>query len=120
MPRSKKHKPDKKGGKRKKRSLLIGIVLIVLLAVLVLLVPVLLYQLGLVNNPFTNLHFQPKEFIVKDECAMIVGNLIHPIQDEGICEQRCKMDCDVRGLFFYDFEFTESVGDCHTCKCRCR
>jgi hypothetical protein len=108
---------NKKKGK-KSRLLLTG--LIVLLIALIALVGILLLQLGVVDNPFTNLHFQPKEFIIKDECSMIVGNLIHSIQDEGVCEQKCKTDCDVRDMFYYDFEFTEKMGDCHECKCYCR
>lgn len=106
--------------KKGRRSLIFGLILIILFVSLLVLVPILLFQIGLVKNPFTNLHIEPREFNVVDECSMIVGNLIHSIQDEGVCEQRCKIDCDVRGLFFYDSEFSESPNDCHKCRCFCR
>lgn len=115
-----KRKREKKSGRRKRRSWIFGSFLILLLVALVVLVPILLYQLGLVNNVFANLHIEKQEFLIEDDCSVIAGNIMHTIEDEGDCKHRCKNNCGVRELFFYDSEFIEKVGDCHECKCYCR
>lgn len=127
MPKKKREKTEEKSleassGTRKKswKSSLVVTILIVLLVVLVILVPVLLYQLGMISNPFKNLHLESKEFVVRDDCSMIVGNLIHSIQDQDVCGQKCRTDCGVRNLFYQDSKFTERPGDCNECKCYCK
>jgi hypothetical protein len=114
--------PLKKPKKRKQRKGTKAIMaVIILLAVLViLLVFFALVQGGYVENPLDAFGHVEQKFDVRDECSMILGNLIHTVNDEGVCEQKCHAQCDVREMEFVRSEFKESLVDCHTCNCYCK
>ena len=121
MPKKKKEEETEVRKKKKlKVAWIFGVSVIFLIILLASLISVLLIQLGVINNPFYNLHSDTKVIVIKDECTMIAGNLIHNIQDEGICEQKCKTNCDVLKMFFVSSEFAERTNDCHACICKCR
>jgi len=109
----------KKSKKKRKRSKVVPVFMVILAVVLVVLVVYLLVESGVVESPFENVHIQPQKFLIRDECARIVGNLMHTIDDEEGCEQKCKTDCGVREMSFHDSEFIGRVSDCHLCDCYC-
>lgn len=92
----------------------------VLVLALVFLVLFLLIEEGILENPFSEYGKVEQKFSVRDECSLIVGNLIHQIDDEGICEARCKTNCQVREMNYIRFEFLEVEGDCNVCDCYCK
>jgi len=124
MPGRKKLKKLKeyKGGKYKpkKGRKSIFIYIIILTIILLFTILILLIQLGIIKNPLNNFNIQPKMYNIKDECALIVGQLIHTINDEGICKQKCNNECGAREMRFYDLEFIEKENDCHECNCYCK
>lgn len=61
----------------------------------------------------------PEFFEVKDECSLIMGNLVHQIRDDGECRIKCVNECDVRSMEFFDFEFEGKDNDCNACDCWC-
>ena len=68
--------------------------------------------------------FAPKgevvRFEIEDECGVIAGNLVHNVANSGGCKIKCNDNCEIRGLEFYDSEFTLQNGTCHLCDCYCR
>lgn len=60
-----------------------------------------------------------KKFSVQDECALMMGNLIRQIVDEGSCKTRCNNECDVRNMEFEDSKFVAQNNSCHVCDCYC-
>ncbi len=108
-----KHKPFL----RKRIFKLVIFVLILLLGCSVF---ALLIQQGIIQNPFKYYGKVERKFIVKDECSLIVGKLIHTINDEGFCESRCKMHCNVREMSYARFEFRKAENDCNICDCYCK
>ncbi|MFH1290670.1 MAG: hypothetical protein ABIH92_04650 [Nanoarchaeota archaeon] len=121
MPRKKKRaeKARKAEKKKKRRSKVFPVVIVILLVALVVLVPVLLVQGGYVDNPFEDFNAEPQLFLIKDECSVIVGNLIHTMNDEDDCSLKCKNECGVREMEFYESHFIQREGDCHMCECYC-
>lgn len=111
-------KPHRKSQKR----LFVQIVIALLLLVVLFLIFELLIENGYIENPFGDLAFnnEVQQFSVPDSCSIIAGQLIHTLLGEGECEVRCKQDCELRDLSYYDYEFTERLGDCHICDCYCR
>jgi len=102
---------------RKKKILLTIELLLIFLAVLVLF---LLFQFGFIKNPIKKINLEPEFFDIKDNCAMIVGQLIHTIDNEVTCELVCKTNCETREMKFYSSEFTEKENDCNGCACFCK
>jgi len=76
--------------------------------------------LGLLGSSagWFNFH-EPEKFELKDECGLILGNLVHQIRSEGECRNKCVNECDVREMDFVKFYFEENLGDCHNCECWC-
>jgi hypothetical protein len=58
-------------------------------------------------------------FTLKDECSLVMGNLIHQIRDGGECRIKCVNECDVRNMDFVEFEFLGKNNDCNSCECWC-
>jgi len=61
-----------------------------------------------------------EHFDIKDECGIILGNLVHQVRDEGECRLKCVNECDVREMDFVRFEFEGKVEDCNSCDCWCK
>ena len=106
-------------GKKKHRPKRLHVMIILLIIFLLVLSLILLIELNIIKNPIENFNLQPKLFTIKDDCTMIVGNLIHKIKDEGGCEMACKTECGVRDMNFHSSEFIMSERDCHSCNCYC-
>ena len=60
------------------------------------------------------------KFSVDDECAIIMGNLIHNVRDDGDCKIKCMNNCEIRELDFHDSDFIFQNTSCHTCDCYCK
>jgi len=114
---SKKVKNKKKHVLHKKTMLVIILFLALFLTILSL---ILLVQFNFIKNPLEKISLKERIFEIKDECSLIVGQLIHTIKDESTCEIKCKTNCDAFDMNFQNSEFTEKNEDCHTCKCTCK
>ena len=91
------------------------IALFCLAAVLVLvLVALVLYDFGFFDGGNG-----PQYFEIKDECGLILGNLVHQVRDAGECRIKCVNECDVRDLEFLNFSFVGKLDDCNSCDCWC-
>ncbi len=91
-----------------------------LFVLLILIVPLLLIQLNIIQNPALFLSKKVQNFIIKDECSLVVGQLIHNIKDEGSCQLSCITRCNTYKLKYYNSTFKENVGDCNSCDCACK
>lgn len=101
---------------RKSAKLLIFL----LVLLLVFSIFIFLVQQKILRNPFEDYGKVEQKFSVRDECSLIVGNLIHTIDDEGICEARCKTQCGVREMSFVRSEYKKVEKDCNICDCYCK
>jgi hypothetical protein len=102
----------KKGVKRNKLSggiLIIGIILLLILLILIL------YSVGFFDKPKTE-----QLFLVRDECSLVMGNVIHNLRNDGDCHIRCRNECTIRDMDFVRASFTEKNNSCHACDCYCR
>lgn len=103
----------KKGKREKNNKKVVGI----LFACVGILVLVLI---GLVLNSFGFFEENnPEYFAVKDECSLMMGNLIHQIRDDGECRNRCVNECSVQEMDFVKFSFEAKNDDCSLCGCWC-
>jgi len=112
-------KLSKKPHKKFNKNLIIGFVIILISALLVLSLT-LLVQTGIIENPLKNLNLKEQLFMVKDGCSMIVGNLMHTINNDDDCKRQCKSDCQVREMNFQRFVFTKVPNNCNECSCYCK
>ncbi len=124
MPRTKK-KEEKIEAKPevKKRFISKKIVIITISVLLIALAFILIYlgfEYGVLTNPLELINKKTKFYSVKDECSLILGNLIHSIKDEGICQAKCKTYCETRELNYQNSEFILKENDCNLCNCYCK
>ena len=61
-----------------------------------------------------------KMFSIKDECSLVMGNLIHQIRDSGDCKIKCINECDIDGMHFNYIEFAAQNNSCNDCYCYCK
>lgn len=100
--------------KKKNRRVVFG--LFVLVGVLL----VVLVGLAMFNAGVFEKTESPKLFNIKDECALVMGNLVHQVRDRGECRIKCVNECDVRGMDFSNFSFEGKNDDCNSCGCWCK
>lgn len=100
--------------KKKKKSKLI---LVFLLVALVLLAIALFFSFQLWNL-FEKKEIQRIEII--DECSLFMEQILHQIKDIPDCENSCRSECYILDKNFYEVDFQESQGGCHTCICYCK
>ena len=117
LPKDFSAKPMKRRKLNRKNTKLALILLIIALLALVF---ILLVQFGFVNNPFEKLNREPELFRVEDSCSLIVGQLIHTINNADECEVRCKANCELRESDFHNSEFSQREKDCNLCNCYCK
>ena len=107
----------RKEGKRKDgfpKKLLLIVLIILLLAVIFW----LLVETAIIKLPPKST--QIKIFAVQDECSIIVGKLIHTIDDEGTCQLKCRATCEVKGLQLDRVTFVQGDNQCNRCECACK
>jgi len=105
----------KKSQKVKKSIKIISVIAFIL--VILLIVLLIRYYNPTLLNKITK---KPRLFIIKDECSMILGNIIHKIKNEDECKIFCRNDCELRKIDFYNSELIKSNNSCHTCNCYCK
>jgi len=95
--------------------------------IFLLIIILLLFLFGLlvVRSGFIPNFFQePNEYVIEDECYIMMDELFHIIEDEGDCKIRCNFDCDIRGESYHYSEFVsgeDREGEaCNLCKCYCK
>ena len=98
----------------------LGFILVILAVILAIIMMLLLIEFRMIKNPIKNPLAQPQLFVIDDKCSLIVGQLMHTINDGDGCEMRCKTDCDVRKMDFYNSEFIKNEKDCNNCECYCK
>lgn len=78
-----------------------------------------------VGAKYINLSFitdfgsDPDKIVIKDDCSMITGKLIHEIRDQQDCKLKCKNACNVRDQEYFSSNFVANENACHTCNCFC-
>ena len=103
-----------KRGVKKNKS--IGRVIITaIIALLIILLLLILSVIGVFEE-----QKQEEKISIRDECSLVMGNLIHQIRDSGDCRIRCINDCEVREKEFVRSEFASRENDCHVCDCFCK
>ena len=111
-------KDKKKKNNKKSKKIIIGaIILILLLSVIIL---ILLIQFKIIKYDFKSFALKPELFKIEDKCSVIVGQLIHTVNNEGTCMMKCKTECEVRDMKFFNLEFIEIENDCNKCSCYCK
>jgi len=121
MPKKQKNnrklKKNKKQVFHKKTMLFLMVILALFLAVLS---AILLVQFNIIKNPLEKITQEKRVFNIKDECSLIVGQLIHTIKDDSTCELKCKTNCNSFDMNFDNSEFTAKKEDCNGCECTCK
>ncbi|MEM4330601.1 MAG: hypothetical protein QW273_01170 [Candidatus Pacearchaeota archaeon] len=55
-----------------------------------------------------------------DECIVVLGNLIHEIEDEDSCKLACQTECSFLNKKYFEHEFFSYKDKCNKCLCRCK
>jgi len=63
---------------------------------------------------------EPISFDIEDKCGPFMGSVLHPLQDQGMCEVRCRGQCESLERTIDHVEFTNREPNCHLCKCYCK
>ena len=108
-PRVKKYFSNKRKHLAQNRFVVTSIIVL-----FVFLIGLISYSFGIFDKKGT-----PLKVEVVDECALIMNNLIHNIQDGGGCKIKCINNCKIREMDFYNSSFTFQNSTCHTCDCYC-
>jgi hypothetical protein len=61
-----------------------------------------------------------KSFEIRDRCGPIMNYISHTIQSEGVCETRCKAQCETLDLNYKKIEFRQEEVGCNYCMCYCK
>ena len=91
----------------------------ILAAILVLAILIILsVQYGIFSATKGNI----REVTIKDECSLIMGNLIHEIGSESNCKLACETECTFIKEKVYNYSFSQSLKDssCNSCLCNCQ
>ncbi len=96
----------------KKLSFLVAILILILLA---------LISINLNFEGFVKSIFRSSELIViKDNCGVVMDNLIHEIKSEDVCRIRCINECVLLEKSIDRVEFIENESSCYKCNCYCK
>ena len=49
-----------------------------------------------------------------------MGNLVHSVENEDVCNMKCLSQCEVNDMKLIDFEFESDGVTCNSCTCTCR
>jgi len=107
--------------KIKKSSKLVKSMFWIIVLLVIFVIFLILSQVGFVDYFKKLLETrEPQLFAVKDECSLILGNLIHEIKGEDDCKIMCNNRCGLMEMDFYEINFIRSEKDCHVCNCYCK
>lgn len=102
--------------KRRRKSIAIRIAIALVLAFLILNTYFILKEFGVIKSVKT---IKEKEFTLLDQCSIIAGKLVHTINSEGECINKCVAECETYDINYEKAEFEISQEACHFCKCYC-
>ena len=103
---------------KRKKERRIKKILIIIFVLIVLLLILLIVEYSTLNLGF--LIKKPKLFVIKDECSLILNNIIHKMKNGDECRIVCRNECELRKMSFHNSEFIEGNNSCHTCNCYCK
>ena len=109
-------------GKPKKRKVggLISLGLILFFSLLLICnVFIILVEIGAVRLDLTR-DIAEKNFTIEDECSIIAGKIIHPIDREDECINKCTAYCETKTLSFDNATFQQKEKSCNICDCLCK
>ena len=111
----------KKRAKPKKQNSgnIIKIILILIILLAIIFFIILIMQSSILDS-VNSLYKKPKMLAIKDECSRIFSNIVHQIKSEGDCKIRCRNECQLKNMNFYDINFTSNSNSCNICNCYCR
>lgn len=108
------------GKKKKKFNRKLNLFLILtLFLVLIIICIIILNEYGILKKENPN-HFIEKNFTIQDECSIIAGKIIHPIDREEDCAIKCVARCEVQSLSYINSEFIKKEERCNFCQCLCK
>ncbi|MBD3253216.1 hypothetical protein GF386_05770 [Candidatus Pacearchaeota archaeon] len=105
--------------KKKSRKKINKIILITIIVLIVILATLLIFQFGIFKY-VKNITKEPRLFVIRDECSLILGNILHQIKSNGECKIFCRNNCNLREMNYHNSEFIEKEGSCHICNCYCK
>ena len=101
-----------------KKFRLIKIVYLAIILLLILLIVAIFIQSESIN--YIKRYFsKPKLIVIKDECNLLMDNILHNIRDSDDCKIRCQNECNLAKLKFQRINFVNGKG-CYTCDCYCK
>jgi hypothetical protein len=101
---------------KKIKNFKLKIIIIFLIIILFFNIYFILKESGIIQRKIANTH---EEFIIPDTCSVIAGKIIHTVNTEGECENRCLAQCETFSLRYSKSEFELGQQTCHSCKCYC-
>jgi hypothetical protein len=101
--------------KNKKRKIVFRILTLILICLIFLLI-----FLVLINIQDFSLFKKAIKIEIKDECSLMLNNIIHQIKDQDICKMMCSNECEIRGLKIESSAFFPKENSCSSCDCYCK
>jgi hypothetical protein len=92
----------------------------ILVFILIILLLSLTYFLLLNFEVFEKISRKEVIFEIKDECSLIMNNIVYQIKDEDICRMMCFNECSIRELTFQKSDFSPVENSCNRCECYCK
>lgn len=105
--------------KKENSNNLIKIILILIIILSIIFFIILIMQSSVLDS-VNSLYKKPNLITVKDECSLIFNNIVHQIKNEGDCKIRCRNECNLENMNFYDINFTLNSNSCNLCNCYCK
>lgn len=115
----KKQKTKKNQTKKENPAKIVKLIIILIIVLSVIFFILLIIQSQL-SDSINNLFKKPKMFNVNDECSLIFNNIVHQIKSEGDCKIRCRNECQLKNMDFYNINFTSESKSCNICNCYCK
>jgi len=103
---------------KRRNSLAKKVILLIIFLILVFLI--LLVFWFEIPLKIKNISKEPQLIPLKDECSIILNNLVHQINDEGTCKIKCINECNFKKMKFYNSAFTSKNNSCNLCNCYCK
>jgi hypothetical protein len=100
--------------KNKKNLNSVYLLFIVVFLLILILIGLFMGNLGLFEQKK-----EAQDFYIIDKCAIVMGNLIHQVRDEGECRVKCINECGLLDLDFEHVDFLRKDNDCNDCNCFC-
>lgn len=104
--------------KKKKDNALYSLYIAIILLTIALLVIIIL-ETNIIDKIRSRFK-APIEITIKDDCSLMLNNIIHQIKTDGDCNIRCYNECKILEMKIQESEFIMNDNSCHTCNCYCK